>query len=157
MDIINENLYRKTSDSPYQTGATVLPNFTGKHKAANTRAWLARQEWSDYQARFAPREQELLQRVSKEGAIDELNSRLGSIHVDTKRAFDANQSSVDMMNQRYGVTPSPDVQQSQNRQSSISQSLSEVDAINRTRDSISSRNMNVVGGGGMTGRQLING
>lgn len=137
--------------------AIMLPNFTGDKKAQKTREWLARQEWSDYLTRYAPREVELLQRTSREGALEELNSRLGNIHADTKRAYQANQQAVDMANDRYGVSQNTQLSEAQERRSGIAQSLSEVDAVNRSRDSITNRNANIVGGGGMTGRQLING
>lgn len=140
-----------------QYGGVAIPQFTGKNSAALTRAWLARSEFNDWQNRYMPREIELLDRVSKEGAIEELNTRLGDIHADTKLAYEANKKAVDMTKQRYGVETDAALQASQNRRGGIAQSLSEVDAINRTRDSISTRNANVIGGSGMTGRQLING
>lgn len=139
------------------TSGTAIPNFRGKNKASQTRAWLARQEWQDYLTRFAPREKELIQRTSREGAIEELNTRLGSINLDTQRGFKANKGTTDRLSQRYGVTASGADIAARDQVSGVQESLSNVDAINKTRDHIANRNVNVIGGGGGTSRQLING
>ena len=137
-------------------GTTQLPSFSGKHQAADTRAWLTREEWKDYQNRFAPRERELVGAVSREGAIEELGQRLADIKVDNKNAYSSSRGMVDQMNQRYGVQPDAQMAGDQSRKSSLNQSLSAVDSINRTTESIANRNLNVIGGDGLTGRQLLN-
>jgi hypothetical protein len=130
-----------------------MPAFYGKNRAADTMAWLHERKWEDVQERFQPRELQLLDRVSKEGAIEELDRRMSDIKADTTNSYNANKQAMDMAYRQYGVGQSQQVGDANARTSQIHQSLSQVDAINRARDDISTRNNNLIAGSGSSVRQ----
>jgi len=135
-----------------------MPNFSGDNKAEDSRAWLARAEWADYQNRFAPYEQKLLSEVSQENANREMYQRLGQINADTNNSYRSFAGAERRSNQRYGVGKGYNEAVSDNRNMGINKTLSKVDAINRTSANIAERNTNIIGGtGSSTNRSQLTG
>ncbi len=126
--------------------ANGIPTFTGDHKAAKLRSWIAREEWNDYKQRFAPREEAMISQATGEGAINELNRQLMGVAITNHRNFTAATDSRESVMQRYGVQNDQAIQQSFDQTNQAQQSLALVDGFNRTRQHMTDRNMNLMGG-----------
>lgn len=122
-----------------------------KKFASKTRAAMAREVWEDYQNRFEPYEQQLIDQVQNPEEL--LDERLSAITINNKAAFQSAEAGTDMMRQRYGVTPSGPQSRVENRDMQRSAVLSAVDGRNNTRTHVQDRNMAVIAGGGA--RQAI--
>ena len=126
------------------------PTFTGDDAASRTRAWISRDQWNDYKNRFAPREDELLDKVTGAELLDE---RLSAISVNNKRAYESATLGAEMRRDRYGLNPSAMQRSAIDRNLHTNSVLTEIDSKNKTRQHIDDRNINVLGGG--TARHAI--
>jgi len=152
----NSGSYSPRSSNKYDYNN--MPNFSGKNKAEDSRAWLARAEWADYQNRFAPYEKKLLNEVSQDSANREMYQRLGQINADTNKSYRSFAGAEQRSNQRYGVSKGRNEAISDTRNMGINKALSKVDAINRTSANIAERNTNIIGGtGSSTNRSQLTG
>lgn len=132
--------------------ADPMPTDMGyKYYAQASRAWLARQEYADYQQRYQPVERELIDAVTTPEMLDQ---RLAAIKINSAAATNASSQIEQQMLQRYGVRPSAQAQQANATSRQIAATLGGIDAANNTRQHVYDRNMNAISGSG-TARSSI--
>lgn len=130
----------------YGASGTPMPTNTGSDKyAQNMRAWLAREEWADYQQRFAPIEQRLIDETMGRELLDE---RLSAVQVNQSRAQQASAQMDSMLNRRYGIQPSTQQRSVMDTGRALDVARGTADAKNNLRTHVYDRNMAVLGGGG---------
>lgn len=112
--------------------------------AQKNRAWLAREQWEDYQARFQPVEDELIDAVTGSELLDE---RLGKISINNRKAFDAAAVSAEQFRQRYGINQTEAQRSTNQNNQQLAMAKTTANAMNKTREHIHDRNMAVIGGG----------
>jgi len=135
----NENF----ESTGYQTAKPSV-SFGNDKYAQKNRAWLARENWADYQARFQPKEDELIDAVTGTELLDE---RLGKIKINNDKAFMASADNANQYRMRYGIQQS-DAQKTQDQNNrSMAMAGANASAMNQTRTHIKDRNMAVIGGG----------
>lgn len=120
--------------------------------ASKMRAAMARDVWEDYQNRYEPYEEALIQEVTN--PLEELDERLSAIKINNRQSFQSAREDMNMARGRYGVGDQGVQRRAAEyrgmRQAAV---MSEVDARNNTRTHIMDRNMAVIAGGGS--RQAI--
>ena len=104
---------------------------------------LIKDEYADYQNRFAPIQDQYIDEATSMEMLDE---QLGRITANTKSGFDLADKAASMNLGRYGVTQSQEDQSKNNNQSSLNQSLATAQAKNSTRTHHSDRQMAMVTG-----------
>lgn len=114
-----------------------------KNYASETLAAVSREQWEDYQNRFFPIEDMLFSMlvpgyVRAQGA--EGLSSVGNTYQNSLNA-------AERESREYGLSYSPQEQQSLDRQAQLRQGLSEVDMYNRSAEDARNRQMGVLGGG----------
>lgn len=142
-DLLKDTTYQAAINA----GIDPMPTNTRSDSyARKTRAWLARQEWADYQQRFQPVEQELIDSVMTPEMLDQ---RLAAIKVNSGAASDASAKVEQMMLQRYGVRPSAQQRQASDTTRQIAATAGQIGAENNTRTHIYDRNMAALSGSGV--------
>lgn len=137
-----------------QSTAGYMPSFSGDHAAQDQRAWLARAQYADYQNRFQPVEDQLIDAVT---GTEMLDKRLSAISVNNKSAFDAAAQNSAMTRQRYGINPSQQQQSSQSNMDALAATRADADARNNIRTATYDRNMAAIAGGSSSARTAIDG
>ena len=112
--------------------------------AQDMRAYLARQEWADYQRRFQPLEDRLIDSVMSTQMLDE---RLEAIGTNNETARQVAQMNADVYRRRYGIEQDSAAIQMNNQRMDRQSALSLANAMNQTRTHIYDRNMQVLAGG----------
>ena len=112
--------------------------------AQDTNAWITRQQWADYNKRYAPVENQL---INETMGTELLNERLGKISAITDKSFDTNMMAATQRRARYGVALTSQQQQSQKRDASLSKATAIADGKNNTRTHVYDRNMETISGG----------
>lgn len=151
----NQALYGDFSNYGTTAGYSQDPRPSNPNSdtyAQDTRAWLYRDQWGDYQNRFMPYEDKLIDAVTGSQMLDE---RLSAIKINTKESFDAAQLSNQQVQARYGMAQTDAQKSTQDRNMAIAQSKVHANSANQTRRHIDDRNLAVMGGGNM--RQAIGG
>jgi hypothetical protein len=143
-----------TSQQQQQQQYGFAPVFSGDHAGADQRAWLARSQWADYQRRFQPVEDQLIDAVT---GTEMLDKRLSAISVNNKSAFDAAAQNTAMTRQRYGINPSQQQQASLSNMDAIAATRADADARNNIRTATYDRNMAAIAGGSSSARTAIDG
>ena len=111
--------------------------------AEDVYAALIKDEYADYQNRFAPIQDQYIDEATSMKLLDEQLSR---ITANTKNGFDLADKAASMNLGRYGVTQSQDNKDKNDKQSSLNQSLATAQAKNSTRTHHSDRQMAMVTG-----------
>lgn len=131
--------------NPQGFGSDPMPaDYGSESYARRTRAWLARQQWNDYQQRFQPVEQELINAITTPEMLDQ---RLSAIRANVSNAGNASSQVQDMLMRRYGVAPSAQQRQVDANNRDLAASLASVNAANNTRTQIYDRNQAALAGG----------
>lgn len=127
-----------------------VPEFTGDKAAQKTRAWIANSEWLDYQSRYAPREEALVQRLGNEGAVEEINRRLGEIRGTAGASYASSLGDTFRRMARYGIgnSMSTEARTQLANEGGANMARSVIDAENNVRQHITDRNMNMIAGSG---------
>lgn len=147
--LVSNGTIKGGSGSHIDAGGYV-PNFQGANKAAQTRAWIKRDEWEDYKARFLPVEQKLIARIGREGTMEELDELLKRANINSESAFNAMKKANQSNFERMGISLNADAAKAYAREMQQSRALAGVDAENRLRSHIVNRNQNMaLGGAGM--------
>jgi hypothetical protein len=120
--------------------------------AQDTNAWITRQQWQDYQNRYLPVENKLIDQTM---GRDLLNERLGAITATTNTAFDTNMLAAQQRRARYGMRLEGQGAQAQQRGRELSQATAIADGTNNTRTHIYDRNMDTIAGGSSAINQAI--
>lgn len=120
--------------------------------AQDTRAWITRDQYRDYQTRFEPVEDQLIDAVTGEKMLDE---SLSAIRINNKQSFDASALSAQQTKSMYGMQETPNQTASQDANRSLAMAKSTANGTNQTRAHIESRDDNAIGGSGA--RQAIGG
>ena len=127
---------------------------------------LTRKQWEDYQNRFVPIENRVMNMTSYNSpwlVTREINQAIGGKVMDlapggtgtgsatwdsgyVNRALDASRDSQERSFARYGIAPNAQQRQALDRQSALTQSTAVVDAANRIRQRISERNQSIAQG-----------
>jgi hypothetical protein len=116
----------------------------GKHSASKNAARLTRAQFQDYMKRFAPTEDELIGEIGNPAYYGEqVRNALAGVRAGF--AGQAGQTGRELS--RYGVSASPEQQQTLARQRSRAQAASEAGAANRTRRGLKRRDLDIMGGG----------
>ena len=125
-------------------------NLSSDTYASDTYADLIRSDYRDYETRFKPYQERLLDLASSTELLDQ---QLGRISATNKSAY-ANKAKTNAMNnQRYGVVSSMGQKQSNERLDSISQGLAIAHGKNNTRTHFADQQMGILAGG--QGRQMV--
>lgn len=127
------------------SGAAMPTNVGDKKYAQNMRAYLAREQWADYQRRFQPIEDQLIDAVT---GTEMLDKRLSAISVNNQKAFDAAAQDADLTRQRYGIQQTDQQRAIQTNMDSLAAARSDADARNNIRAATFDRNMAAVLGSG---------
>ena len=126
---------------------TANPMPTNRHDekyAQKMRAYIARDQWADYQNRFEPWEDDLIDSVM---STDMLDQRLGAISINATNSSRAALQSQQQLMQRYGIQQNAQEKQSSTVNHHLDSAAATATAKNNTRQHIEDRNMAVMGGG----------
>lgn len=135
----NENL----PSTGYYTAKPTVSKNSDKY-AQKTRAWLSREQWADYQNRFQPYEDELIDAVTGTELLDE---RLSQIKINNSKSFAAAATANDQFRNRYGMTQTDPQRTANQNNQHLAMAKANADAMNQTRTHIHDRNMAIIGGG----------
>ncbi len=138
-----KNTVSSQSDISRLYTAPAPSNRNSKDYASSMRAWLHRQNYNDYQNRFQPHEQELLDAVMGRELLDE---RLSAISINESNAFDATKETTSRRLQRFGVSENSGLSKSRNLGNSLTQASSVASAHNNTRQHVHDRSMQLISG-----------
>jgi hypothetical protein len=116
-------------------------------------AQLARKQWADYQARFIPQEQKLIDSLGNRSVLQGVDFARDSIG----KAFDAQRQGLAMDMARMGVKPTADQQVAMDRSLAAQQSSALVNAENTARQHALDRNLAVMSGGMTTMNRAVRG
>ncbi|WP_328186890.1 hypothetical protein [Marinobacter sp. OP 3.4] len=139
--------------SPFGGGNTFSPSYnpttietteTGDQSGSENIAKIHRAQWDDYIARFAPVEDMLFDRFNdsefKQGAVDFADQTMtGAMN----RSFDQTQRGLS----RYGVTPTGDVAEANNRTWGLKTAAARAGSKNAMRTAIEDQEMGLMTGG----------
>ncbi len=143
-----ETLYGGIGNENFETTGYHNPrptvSFGNDKYAQKNRAWLARENWDDYQARFQPYEDKLIDAVTGTEMLDE---RLGAIKINNNKAFMAAADDANQYRMRYGVQQSEAQKTQDQNNQQMAMAGANASAMNQTRTHIKDRNMAVIGGG----------
>jgi len=148
----NEMLYGNVQGSP--AALTMPTDRNSKTYAQDLNAYIARQQWEDYQTRFMPVERQLIDETMGRELLDK---RLSSISAITDRSFDTALQNARMTREMYGAGHTAQQQQYQDRRMDLGRSTAVADARNSTRTHIQDRNMETLAGGSSAVNQAIRG
>lgn len=118
--------------------------FQGDQGASKLLGQLNRAQWNDWKARFAPYITRLADEATDPNAAQDA-ARQASESVGL--AFDTATTINNQSRERYGVSLSPQQQQSQDRISKVGRSAAEVSAGNEARISALDRQQSILAGG----------
>lgn len=135
---------------PPQTDTTnMLVNYSQfADDPAKVTAELTRKQWADYQARFVPTENRLMNMTSYMNpsvVSNEINSAIGQGGY-VNRAIDNSSAQTQRSFARYGLSPNAAQQTALDRDASLTRSKAVVDAANRIRTNIMDRNQQIATG-----------
>ena len=134
--------------------ALPMPQQGSKTYAADMNAYIARQQWNDYQTRFQPVEKQLIDETMGRELLDK---RLSGISAIVDRSFDSAIRNARMGREMYGVSQNSAQKQYQDRRMDLGRTTSLADAKNSTRVHIQDRNMETLAGGSSAVNQAIRG
>lgn len=137
---------------PEATNSFSVPHFGGDNKASDTWAWITRRNWQDYQDRFVPLEDELLNMTTYNNpglARQEVSKGVGA--VDT--ALDTSNRMQDQYFSRYGAAVSDDQRQVRQRMRRLQRGAAVTDAANRIRQRLIDQNRAIALGASSTAVQ----
>ena len=128
----------------YNTSGTPTVNPNDDEYASKTYANLIRSEYGDYQQRFQPYEQRLMDYASSRDLLDQQLSRISA---NVNNAYNnQNLSAGNIMSQRYGLSRTAQEQQSNARQTGLQRALSTAHAKNNTRQADYDQRMGIITG-----------
>mgnify|MGYP005811128729 CR=1 FL=1 len=138
------------------TRATALPvpRPGSDTYAQDMNAYIARQQWEDYQRRFQPVERQLIDETMGRELLDK---RLSSISAITDTSFDSALRNARMTREMYGAGQTNQQRQYEDRRMDLGRSTAIADARNSTRTRIHDRNMDTLAGGSSAVNQAIRG
>lgn len=140
--------YQSMGNANFSSGGYSSPRPTvafGSDKyAQENRAWLAREQWADYQKRFQPYEDELIDAVTGTELLDQ---RLSKIKLSNQIAFDTAAGDAGRYRERYGIQQSGAQQSQDENNRNLAMAQATAGAMNQTRTHIYDRNMAAIGGG----------
>lgn len=151
---MNEPDYYSSLDLGFgsRTGAIAPTNPRSKTFAQDMNAYLARQQWDDYQRRFQPVETQLIDETLSRELLDK---RLSGISGIVDRSFETAFGNAAMTRARYGAQQSAQESQSEQRRADLGRTAAIADARNTTRTHIFDRNMETLAGGSSAVGQAI--
>jgi len=131
----------------YSNYGTPYPVWGDDDYASKMRAWIARQEWQDYLARFAPVEEELLGMV---GNKELLNSELEQADKNMQSSFRTAEQMQNIERQRYGLALN-DRNAIRNKAAlELEKTAATAQALNDVRAAAKDRDLAILGGGTLT-------
>lgn len=133
-------------------GALPVPKPGSKTYAADMNAYIARQQWNDYQNRFQPVERALIDETMGRELLDQ---RLSGISAIVDRSFDSAIENARMTRQMYGSNQTSQQKQYETRRMDLGRSTAIADSRNATRTHIHDRNMETLAGGSSAINQAI--
>jgi hypothetical protein len=120
----------------------MVPNFTGKDKAAKTYEWMTRDMWSTYVSQFIPIENELIRYATDAGQVS-TNQAMAMENVN--QAFQAQQGATQRRLRGMGMELDPEEQKAADRSMGLSRSLAEVGAANMAGRQTMERQRSIIG------------
>lgn len=142
------------TNSNSQSPALPYPQEGSKTYAADMNAYIARQQWGDYQNRFMPVERQLIDETMGRELLDK---RLSTISAITDRSFDTALQNARMTREMYGSGQTGQQSQYEDRRVDLGRTAAIADARNSTRTHIHDRNMETLAGGSSAVNQAIRG
>lgn len=133
-----------------------VPSFGGRHQASNTWAWITRAQYKDYQQRFVPMEDELLNMTTYNNPAL-VAGELGKGRQAVNKAFDTARAQQDQHMSRYGAAISADQLRSRGRSANLGRSAAIVDAANRIRARLIDQNRDIALGAASTAAGTMEG
>lgn len=128
-----------------------IPVRSANDYAARVNAFVNREIYTDYQNRFEPFEDQLIDAVRGE---ELLNERLNAIHNNYEKSTLVGRQAAERRLSRFGVQQDARQRQASNTAQSLNQSAAMAAAQNQTRRHINDRNTALIAGGNT--RQAIN-
>lgn len=113
--------------------------------ARDTQAAIYREQWDDYIARFAPKEDELIDSYYNREALTA--DGVAEARQYAGLGMDGAMQAQQVTQSRYQSAMTPQEIEAQNRRFSLGRGLAEVDSANRTRQHIADRYRNLLGSG----------
>jgi len=141
-----------SNNGNYSSAGARPTNPSSGTYAQDTRAWVTRSVYDDYETRFQPFEKKMIDSAMGGQMLDE---RLSAIKINNKQSFEASALSNQQDMARYGMTQSSDQKASYQKNQSLEMGKATANANNQTRRHVDDRNLAVIGGGQM--RQAIGG
>ncbi len=120
--------------------------------AQDMNAYIARQQWEDYQQRFQPVERQLIDETMGKELLDQ---RLSGISAIVDRSFDSAIKNAQMSREMYGTGQTGQQADYESRRMNLGRSTAIADAKNSTRTHIYDRNMETLAGGSSSVNQAI--
>jgi hypothetical protein len=120
----------------------MVPNFTGKNRAAKTYEWMTRDMWSTYVSQFIPIENELIRYASDEGQVA-TNQALAMENVN--QAFSAQRGATQRRLRGMGMELDAEEQKAADRSFGLSRTLAEVGAANMAGEQTRARQRSIIG------------
>ena len=111
--------------------------------AKDTYAWITRENYEDYQNRFLPHEQQLLDAVTGRQLLDE---RLSQININEHNAFQSTRGATQRRERRYGVLNDQRQDSANEVANHLARSSAVDSAQNQTRQAVQDRNMAMITG-----------
>lgn len=130
---------QKAYNKDYEAGKLAydgtVPTFGGKYAANDTWAWITRQQWNDYEQRFAPLEEQMIGMTtySNPSIVGQEVQKASGAAVDAVRNYN------DMGRQymaRYGMATDDRAEAQRNRLQGLTETASSVDAAARMRQTL---------------------
>lgn len=114
-------------------------------KAATRQGAITKMQWADYQTRFVPIENQLMNMTTYNNP-ELAGQEIGKAQADTAGTYDNIAGSQAIQMGRYGMSLSPDQQASSDRINSLGKSGAVVDAANNIRLKLVERNQTIAAG-----------
>lgn len=134
---------KRNNEAVSEANPNLVDPYSGK--ATDKLGAITKQQWADYQSRFVPIENQLMDMTTYNNP-DLANQEINRVETDTASAYDniANASAIQMG--RYGISRNADQQQSSDRLSALGKSGAIVDAANNIRLKLVERNQMIASG-----------
>ena len=144
MSSISRGKWKDWANSGMRNNRGRPTNRSSDTYAQDTRAWLRRSEWADYQNRYLPVEQQLIDETM---GTELLEQRLSAISGNVDDSFSSAGINASDTRGRYGIQPSAQASAAHDRTMALDKSTSTANARNNTRTAIFDRNMSTTAGG----------
>lgn len=149
---------QKAYNKDYEAGKLAydgtVPTFGGKYAANDTWAWITRQQWDDYEQRFAPRELELINQTTYNNPSI-VGQEVQKGMTAATNAVDTTQAMNEQFRSRFGASIDPRAQIQSNRLTGLTKAAASVDAAARIRETLNDQNRQIALGLSQNGMKPV--